>query len=96
MYEELSEKEGHPLSRTEMARLNRKLYKNIKLLEDEGKTMFFLESNPHCILYLRNAGRMKKVIQRIDDTPENKSKAYNQFIREAGYEDYILTKNIGK
>ena len=96
MYEELSEKEGHPLSRTEVAWLNRKLYKNIKLLENEGKKMFFLEGNPYGVLYLRNAGRMRKVIQRIDDTPENKSKAYNQFIREAGYEDYILTKNIGK
>jgi hypothetical protein len=78
----ISEQEGHELSRTEIAWKYRDLHRDMKSLEDEGRILFFIETKPYCNLYIKRAGKIRNVIEKIKDSLRNKNKAYNVFLKD--------------
>lgn len=82
MYKQLSEGAGHPLTRTDLAKINRRLYRTVKTWENEGKIVPFLQTIPYSNLYLQKAGKIRNLLFKINDTPRNKARAYNVFLSD--------------
>jgi hypothetical protein len=81
-YIKLCEEKSHTLSRTELAHCNRELYYKIKSWENEGKIVPFVPGEPFYFGHIKGAGRIRGLVKEIDDTAQNKSRAYNQFVSQ--------------